>query len=184
MCRQGSLGSHRRPKSSMEKTTASSCSKAATSSSPTKSQFWTSGPTWRRAALNTLRCLAGCTVGDFSAMWYLQAFHPAIGMEAIMVISMAAGISSSMLLETALLRFGRDRLPWVAAAKTAGGMSIISMVTMELAENTVDYHLTGGLVQFDSPAFWAAAVLSVSTGFIAPLPYNYLRLRKYSKACH
>lgn len=89
-----------------------------------------------------------------------------------------------MLLETALLRFGRDSLPWAAAAKTAAGMSTISMVTMELAENTVDYHLTGGMVQLDSLAFWGAALLSVSAGFLAPLPYNYLRLRKYGRACH
>lgn len=97
---------------------------------------------------------------------------------------MASGITSSLLLETALLRLGRDRLPWIAAAKTAAGMSMISMVTMEAAENAVDFHLTGGVVQFDSPAFWGAAVLSVAAGFLAPLPYNYMRLRKYGKACH
>lgn len=97
---------------------------------------------------------------------------------------MASGITTSILLETALLRWGRDRLPWTVAARTATGMSTISMITMELAENAVDYHLTGGLVQFDSPAFWGAALLSVSAGFLAPLPYNYLRLRKYGKSCH
>lgn len=97
---------------------------------------------------------------------------------------MASGITSSLLLETALLRLGRDRLPWIAAAKTAAGMSMISMVTMEAAENAVDFHLTGGVVQFDSPVFWEAAVLSVAAGFLVPLPYNYMRLRKYGKACH
>lgn len=97
---------------------------------------------------------------------------------------MASGITTSLALETALLRLGRDRLPWAAAAKTAAGMSMISMVTMEAAENAVDYHLTGGMVQFDSPAFWTAAVLSVAAGFLAPLPYNYIRLRKYGRACH
>lgn len=89
-----------------------------------------------------------------------------------------------MLLETTLLHVGRDGLPWLTAAKIAAGMSTISMVTMELAENAVDYHLTGGLVQMDSPAFWGAALLSVSAGFLAPLPYNYIRLKKYGKACH
>lgn len=89
-----------------------------------------------------------------------------------------------MLLETVLLRVGRDKLSWPAAVKTAAGMSLISMVTMELAENMVDYHLTGGLVQLDSPGFWGAALLSISAGFIAPLPYNYARLRRYGKSCH
>jgi hypothetical protein len=96
----------------------------------------------------------------------------------------ASGITTSLLLETTLLRLGRDRLPWAAAAKTAAGMSMISMITMEAAENAVDLHLTGGMVQFDSPAFWAAAVMSATAGFLAPLPYNYIRLRKFGKACH
>ncbi|KFY93869.1 hypothetical protein V498_04198 [Pseudogymnoascus sp. VKM F-4517 (FW-2822)] len=147
-------------------------SKAATTPSLTltASQFWTSTSTWKRATINTLRRLLGCTVGDFSAMWYLQAFHPALGMGlgctagdfsamwylqafhpalgmgTIMAISMNSGITTSILLEQTLLRFGRDSLPWVATGQTAAGLSIISMVTMELAENAVDYNLTGGVV--------------------------------------
>jgi hypothetical protein len=89
-----------------------------------------------------------------------------------------------MLLETTLLHFGPDHLRWIPAARTAAGMSLISMLTMEVAENAVDYHLTGGVVQIDSMAFWGAAVLSIGAGFLAPLPYNYLRLRKFGKACH
>lgn len=97
---------------------------------------------------------------------------------------MASGLSTSLLLETVLLRFGRDGLAWKAAAKTAAGMSMISMITMELAENAVDYYLTGGVVQLDSPIFWLAAFVSVVAGFLTPLPYNYHRLRKYGRACH
>lgn len=117
-------------------------------------------------------------------MWLLQMHYPDLGMGVIMPISMASGISTSILLETVLLRIGRDKLPWIPAVKTAVGMSFISMVTMEMAENLVDYHLTGGAVSFDSPAFWAAALLSMAAGFLAPLPYNYHRLRRYGKSCH
>jgi hypothetical protein len=55
---------------------------------------------------------------------------------------------------------------------------------MEVAENAVDYALTGGVVDMHSPTFWAAAAVSIAAGFLAPLPYNYHRLRKYGKACH
>lgn len=89
-----------------------------------------------------------------------------------------------MTLETVLLRLGKDRLAWPTAFKTAAGMSFISMLTMEAAENAVDYHLTGGVVAFDDPAFWLASAAAIMAGFLAPLPYNYFRLRKYSKACH
>lgn len=173
--------------------------------------FWSSRPVWKRAMVNTLRCLVGCTLGDFSAMWYLQAVHPDLGMSAIMAISssstltmnsctwyhppdyrltegmkcvVASGVTTSLLLETTLLKYGRDRLPWPAAAKTAAGMSLISMLTMEAAQNTVDYHLTGGVIQLDSPVFWSAALISMAAGLAAPLPYNYHRLKRYGRACH
>lgn len=141
-------------------------------------------------------------------MWTLQLYYPDLGMNAIMLASstqapffllqsmsgilmnififstVASGITTSIILETVLLRQGVDKLPWRLAARTAMGMSMVSMVAMELAENAVDYHLTGGAVAFEDPNFWLAAVVSVSAGFLAPLPYNYWRLRKYGKACH
>ncbi|KAK2780895.1 hypothetical protein FQN52_001992 [Onygenales sp. PD_12] len=98
--------------------------------------------------------------------------------------SMAAGLASSMSLETVLLKIGRDQLGWVQAARTAAGMSMISMLSMEAVQNVVDYHLTGGVVTLTDPQFWGAAVVSMAAGFLAPLPYNYMRLRKHGKACH
>lgn len=98
--------------------------------------------------------------------------------------AVASGLTSSMLLETVLLRLGRDQLSWKAAAKTAAGMSLVSMLGMETVQNLVDYHLTSGVVAFDDPSFWLAAAASAGAGFLAPLPYNYTRLRKYGKACH
>ncbi|KAF5705828.1 hypothetical protein FGLOB1_7725 [Fusarium globosum] len=108
-------------------------------------------------------------------MWFLQAYYPGL---------MASGVSTSILLETVMLRIGRDGLTWLTAMRTAVGMSLISMLTMEAAENAVDYYLTGGQVALDDPAFWLAALVSIAAGFLAPLPYNYARLRKYGKACH
>ncbi|OJJ36185.1 hypothetical protein ASPWEDRAFT_96876, partial [Aspergillus wentii DTO 134E9] len=146
--------------------------------------FWSSQPTWKRAGINTLRCLVGCTLGDFSALWLLQAYCPDLGMGTIMALSMTSGITTSLILETVLLRRGRDQLSWPMAARTAAGMSFVSMLAMEAAENLVDYHLTGGVIVLDDPKFWLAACVSIGAGFVAPLPYNYLRLRKYGKACH
>ncbi|KAG7406268.1 hypothetical protein Forpe1208_v013982 [Fusarium oxysporum f. sp. rapae] len=117
-------------------------------------------------------------------MWFLQAYYPGLSMGIVMPISMASGVSTSILLETVMLRIGRDGLTWLTAMRTAVGMSLISMLTMEAAENGVDYYLTGGQVALDDPAFWLAALVSIAAGFLAPLPYNYARLRKYGKACH
>ncbi|PLB51273.1 hypothetical protein P170DRAFT_382672 [Aspergillus steynii IBT 23096] len=149
-----------------------------------RASFWSSRPTWKRASINTLRCLVGCTIGDFSALWVLQTYLPGLGMGTIMGLSMASGISTSILLETMLLKHGPDKLPLPAAFRTATGMSLVSMLAMEAAENAVDWHLTGGVVAVQDPAFWAAAAVSIAAGFLAPLPYNYVRLRRWGRSCH
>lgn len=89
-----------------------------------------------------------------------------------------------MALETIFLHRGRDQLPWKVAVKTATGMSLISMLAMEIAENVVDYLLMGGNVELGSARFWLAAGAATIAGFLTPLPYNYIRLRKYNKSCH
>ncbi|KAB8077877.1 hypothetical protein BDV29DRAFT_167612 [Aspergillus leporis] len=161
------------------------CKKSATTTPPvTKLAFWTDKPTWSRAGVNTLRCLVGCTLGDFSALWMLQSLFPEMGMGAVMGVSMASGLLTSLTLETVLLVQGKDRLPWKHAFKTACGMSFISMLAMESVQNLVDYHLTGGVVVLGDPGFWAAAVAAMGAGFLAPLPWNYFRLRAWKKACH
>ena len=73
--------------------------------------FWTCRHTYRRSCINTLRCLAGCSVGDYSALVYLGVFHPELSATVTVPISMISGISTSLLLETTLLTFGKDKMP-------------------------------------------------------------------------
>lgn len=55
--------------------------------SPFSISYWTSRVLWKRAGINTLRCLISCTLGDFSTMWFLQSQHPSLGIYMIMGIS-------------------------------------------------------------------------------------------------
>lgn len=96
----------------------------------------------------------------------------------------AAGITTSILLETILLHTGRDRLAWKAAASTALGMSLVSMLAMEVAENVVTINLTDSNMSLGSKEFWTMTGISILAGFVTPLPYNYLRLKLWSKSCH
>ena len=73
----------------------------------------------------------------------------------------------------------RQQINLSAALKTAMGMSIISMVSMEIAMNSVDWFLTGGA----KLTWWVIPIMLV-VGFLTPWPYNYWRLKKYNKACH
>jgi len=78
----------------------------------------------------------------------------------------------------------REKFSWMVAFQTAFAMSFLSMIAMELAMNTTDFMLTGGKAAFGNPMYWFALVISLVVGFIAPLPYNYYKLKKHNKACH
>ena len=65
------------------------------------------------------------------------------------------------------------------ALTTALGMSLISMISMEVAMNLTDYLITGGAV-----LNLTVIPIMLLAGFITPLPYNYWRLKKYNKSCH
>ena len=147
------------------------------------SGFWADFPVWRRAGFNTLNCLIGCSIGDFGMILYLQAYHPRTGMVTQMVFATIAGLCTSVMLETVLLRW-RERFPWALALKTALSMSFLSMLAMELAMNTTDFMITGGKAAFDQPYYWLALGAAMLAGFVVPLPYNYYKLKKFNKACH
>ncbi|CAO3615997.1 unnamed protein product [Cunninghamella blakesleeana] len=168
-------------------TTTSCChskKKDNTTISIFKKEFWTDNISWQRTRINTFRCLIGCTSGDFATMWYLQYNYPDLSPVISTSAAMAAGLTTSLLLETILLKRTMTGITYQQAFKTAMGMSFASMLAMELAENAVDWHLMGGQVIFDDPKFWTAAAASMLAGYIVPLPYNYWRLKALGKACH
>lgn len=157
--------------------------RVAGSSPVAVSKFWQDGGVWKRASFNTLNCLIGCSLGDFGMIIYLQAYHPEVSMTTQMILAVLAGLATSVLFETTLLRL-REKFSWSAALRTAFSMSFISMVAMEVVMNAADFILTGGKAAFGNPMYWTALVIAMVAGFLAPLPYNYYKLKKYNKACH
>ena len=83
----------------------------------------------------------------------------------------------SIILETIILL--RQNFSLKLAFKTAVGMSLISMVSMEIAMNATDYFLTGGAI-----LTWWVVPIMLAVGFVTPWPYNYWRLKKFNEACH
>ena len=133
--------------------------------------------------MNTLRCLVGCSIGDFAALAYLSSVHPDLSTPTVVALSMTAGISTSVALETAVLRV-QESMSWRRSLSTALNMSFISMLAMEASENAVELYLTGGCPDPSTPMFWTAMAPSLLAGFLVPLPYNYFMLRKYGRSCH
>ncbi|HMJ71447.1 MAG TPA: DUF4396 domain-containing protein [Cyclobacteriaceae bacterium] len=144
---------------------------------------WTDINVWGRAAFNTVNCLIGCSIGDFAMIIFLQKYYPGTPMTVQMGLAVIAGLMTSVAFETILLRT-REKFAWRAALQTAFSMSFISMVAMEVVMNSTDFMLTGGKAAFGNPMYWTALLVSMVAGFLAPLPYNYYKLKKYNQACH
>ena len=94
-----------------------------------------------------------------------------------MLIAIINGIITSIALETIILL--RQKFKLIDAFKTACGMSLISMVSMELAMNLTDYLIIGS-----AKIVWWVIPIMLLVGFLTPWPYNYWRLKKFNKACH
>jgi copper chaperone CopZ len=145
--------------------------------------FWLDAPKWKRASFNTLNCLIGCSIGDFGFIIYAQSVGLQWSMWAIMGVAIVCGLTTSVMLETVILKV-REGFSWKLAVQTAFSMSFLSMLAMEISENATDYFLTGGTVMPHEPFYWLALALALIAGFIVPLPYNYWKLKKFNKACH
>jgi len=137
---------------------------------------WSCRHTWRRASVNTMWCLIGCSIGDMGTILFFQVSGIAWPTLAIMSLAIMNGLLTSILLETIILS---RQMALALALKTALGMSLLSMISMEVAMNVVDVTLTGG-----ARLTWWVIPIMLAAGFITPLPYNYWRLKALGKVCH
>ena len=137
---------------------------------------WFCNYTWLQASKNTSWCLLGCCIGDFGTIAFFQFTEIAWPVLAIMSLAIINGIFTSILLETFILS---KQMSLNLAFKTAIGMSLVSMISMEVAMNITDFVLTGGAI-----LTWWVIPLMLIVGFITPLPYNYCRLKALGKGCH
>ena len=137
---------------------------------------WNCIHTWRRSAKNTSWCLLGCSIGDFGTILFFQFTQIPWATLSIMILAIINGIISSIILETFVLS---RQMIFSKAFKTAIGMSLISMISMEIAMNAVDWILIGEA----KLTLWIIPLMLLA-GFLTPWPYNYYRLKKYNISCH
>jgi len=138
---------------------------------------WSCKHTWSRSAKNTSWCLLGCSIGDFGTILFFQLTQIPFPVLAIMTLAIINGIITSIILETIILL--KQNFTFKNAFKTAVGMSLISMISMEAAMNLTDYLLTGGAM-----LTWWVVLIMLAVGFVTPWPYNYWRLKKFNQASH
>ena len=143
----------------------------------TSTFHWSCKHTWKRSAKNTIWCVIGCSIGDFGTILFFQLTQIPFPIIAIMILAIINGLITSIILETIILV--KQGFSFNGALKTASGMSLISMLSMEIMMNLTDYLLTGGAIL----TWWVIPIMLI-VGFLTPWPYNYWRLKKFGIACH
>ena len=138
---------------------------------------WSCKATWKKSAKNTMWCVLGCAIGDFGTILFFQLTQIPFPILGIMIIAIINGLITSIILETFILI--RQNFTFINALKTASGMSLISMLSMEIMMNLTDYILTGGAIL----TWWVVPIMLI-VGFLTPWPYNYWRLKKFGINCH
>jgi len=143
----------------------------------TSTFHWSCRHTWKRSAINTAWCVLGCAIGDFGTILFFQLTQIPFPILGIMILAIINGLITSIILETIILMI--QKFNFENALKTAFGMSLISMISMEIMMNLTDYVLTGGAIL----TWWVVPIMLI-VGFLTPWPYNYWRLKKFGIACH
>ena len=143
----------------------------------TSTFHWSCRHTWKRSAKNTAWCVLGCAIGDFGTILFFQLTQIPFPVLGIMILAIINGLITSIILETIILMI--QKINFSNALKTAFGMSLISMISMEIMMNLTDYVLTGGAIL----TWWVIPIMLV-VGFLTPWPYNYWRLKKFGINCH
>ena len=138
---------------------------------------WSCKHTWKKSAKNTGWCVLGCAIGDFGTILFFQLTEIPFPLLGIMILAIINGLITSIILETIILI--TQNFSFVNAFKTACGMSLISMISMEIMMNLTDYVFTGGAI-----LTWWVVPIMLLVGFLTPWPYNYWRLKKFGIACH
>ena len=143
----------------------------------TSTFHWSCKHTWKRSAKNTVWCVIGCSIGDFGTILFFQLTQIPFPILAIMILAIINGLITSIIIETIILI--KQGFSFNGALKTASGMSLISMLSMEIMMNLTDYLLTGGAIL----TWWVVPIMLI-VGFLTPWPYNYWRLKKFGINCH
>ena len=64
---------------------------------------WKCKHTWKRARINTMWCLIGCSIGDFGTILYFQNIDHTWTTASIMFLAIVNGLITSIILETIIL---------------------------------------------------------------------------------
>ncbi|MGB0498927.1 MAG: DUF4396 domain-containing protein [Rubricella sp.] len=132
--------------------------------------------TWPAAFHATLHCATGCVAGEITGL----AIGVSLGWPVL--ASMALAVVLAFVFGLSLATFPlarREGIAPLAALKMIWLGESVSIATMEIVMNAVDYWLGGASAgSVFSSTFWIALAVAIPVGFAATLPVNYVMIRR------
>lgn len=127
------------------------------------------GGTGAMAASATLHCLTGCAIGEIGGL--LIGAGLGLGIAWTIPLSVALAFLTGFTLSTLpLVRVGQG---FVAALSVVVAADTVSILTMEIVDNTVMALVPGALhAGLGNPTFWFSMILALGAAFVAAYPVN------------
>lgn len=135
------------------------------------------------AAAATLHCLTGCVIGESIGLLIgVSLGWPPLAIALFAtVLAFISGFALTLIPLTV-----RGGMPVMQALKLVWLGETVSIGTMEVAMNAVDY-VVGGMTagSIFAAQFWIAMGIAVVAGYLAGYPVNYVMLKRGIKEkCH
>ena len=117
----------------------------------------------------TLHCLVGCGFGEVLGLVIANA----LGWSMLPSMALAIGLAFLFGYAFSLWPLVRSGLPLRTAIGLALAADTVSIITMEVADNTMLLAIPGAMhAGLADPLFWGSLVVALAVGFAATFPVN------------
>lgn len=124
---------------------------------------------WGMAASATLHCLTGCAIGEILGL----VIATALGWHAVPSIAVAVILAFFFGYLLTLMPLRRAGVNWTAAIKLALAADTVSIIVMEIVDNTVMLAVPGAMnATLASGLFWGSLAASLLIAFLITTPVN------------
>ncbi len=125
--------------------------------------------TWRMAASATLHCLTGCAIGEVLGM----VVGTALGWPNGPVLALSVALAFFFGYALTLTGLRRAGVGWREAVRLALAADTVSIIVMEVVDNTVMVALPGAMDAGPTTGlFWGSLALSLLAAFLVTTPVN------------
>lgn len=133
----------------------------------------------RHAIKHTIHCLIGCGIGEILGMLIASFFgwHRIGRLPLAIALAFIFGYSLTYRSVRKEVKTSKEAIKITMATDT------VSIATMELVDNTIEFIIPNALlVTASQPRFWWGLALSLSIAFVVTVPVNKYMLSKQSHA--